>query len=70
MNLSQLFIRRPIMTTLVMAGIFLFGIIGYTKLPVSDLPSVDYPVITVSASLPGASPGKITSPVRGFLAAA
>ena len=63
MNLSQLFIRRPIMTTLVMAGIFLFGIIGYTKLPVSDLPSVDYPVITVSASLPGASPETMASAV-------
>jgi HAE1 family hydrophobic/amphiphilic exporter-1 len=62
-NLSQLFIRRPIMTTLVMAGIFLFGLIGYTKLPVSDLPSVDYPVITVSASLPGASPETMASAV-------
>jgi HAE1 family hydrophobic/amphiphilic exporter-1 len=62
-NLSELFIRRPIMTTLVMAGILLFGIIGYTKLPVSDLPNVDYPVISVSASLPGASPETMASAV-------
>jgi HAE1 family hydrophobic/amphiphilic exporter-1 len=63
MNLSELFIRRPIMTTLVMVGILLFGLVGYTKLPVSDLPSVDYPVISVSASLPGASPETMASAV-------
>ncbi|HEU4764808.1 MAG TPA: efflux RND transporter permease subunit, partial [Candidatus Eisenbacteria bacterium] len=63
MNFSELFIRRPIMTTLVMVGILLFGIIGYTKLPVSDLPNVDYPVISVNASLPGASPETMASAV-------
>jgi HAE1 family hydrophobic/amphiphilic exporter-1 len=62
-NFSELFIRRPIMTTLVMVGILLFGVIGYTKLPVSDLPNVDYPVISVSASLPGASPETMASAV-------
>ncbi|MFI5370254.1 MAG: efflux RND transporter permease subunit [Candidatus Eisenbacteria bacterium] len=63
MNLSELFIRRPVMTTLIMTGILLFGILGYRLLPVSDLPNVDYPVITVSASLPGASPETMASAV-------
>jgi hydrophobic/amphiphilic exporter-1 (mainly G- bacteria), HAE1 family len=51
------------MTTLVMAAILLFGIVGYRTLPVSDLPSVDYPTINVSASLPGASPSTMASSV-------
>jgi HAE1 family hydrophobic/amphiphilic exporter-1 len=55
MSIPELFIRRPIMTTLVMSAILLFGISGYRFLSVSDLPSVDYPTIQVSASLPGAS---------------
>ena len=55
MSIPELFIRRPIMTTLVMSAILLFGIGGYRFLSVSDLPSVDYPTIQVSASLPGAS---------------
>ncbi len=63
MNLSELFIRRPVMTTLVMLGILLFGVMAYRYLPVSDLPSVDYPTITVSASLPGASPETMASSV-------
>ncbi|MGO8766766.1 MAG: efflux RND transporter permease subunit [Limisphaerales bacterium] len=63
MSVPELFIRRPVMTTLVMAGILLFGIIGYRELPVSDLPSVDYPTINVSASLPGASPETMASAV-------
>jgi hydrophobic/amphiphilic exporter-1 (mainly G- bacteria), HAE1 family len=62
-NLSSLFIRRPIATTLVMAGILIFGIVGYRVLPVNDLPNVDYPVISVSASLPGASPETMASAV-------
>ncbi len=45
MNVPELFIRRPVMTTLVMSGILLFGVLGYRLLPVSDLPSVDYPTI-------------------------
>jgi len=56
MNLSEIFIRRPIMTTLVMAGILIFGWISYQALPISDLPSVDYPTIQVTAARPGASP--------------
>jgi hydrophobic/amphiphilic exporter-1 (mainly G- bacteria), HAE1 family len=63
MSVPELFIRRPVMTTLVMSGILLFGIIGYRYLPVSDLPSVDYPTIQVSASLPGASPNTMASSV-------
>ncbi|MGA2029113.1 MAG: efflux RND transporter permease subunit, partial [Verrucomicrobiota bacterium] len=63
MSVPELFIRRPVMTTLVMSGILLFGIIGYRELPVSDLPSVDYPTINVSASLPGASPETMASAV-------
>src|SRR2546425_4666585 len=55
-GISELFIQRPITTTLVMVGIFLFGLIGYAALPVSDLPTVDYPTINVNASLPGANP--------------
>ena len=57
MNIAEIFIRRPVMTTLVMLAILIFGILGYRALPVSDLPNVDFPTISVSASLPGASPG-------------
>src|ERR1051326_132459 len=56
MNIAELFIRRPVMTTLVMLAILLFGIMAYRQLPVSDLPNVDFPTIQVNASLPGASP--------------
>ena len=63
MSVPELFIRRPVMTTLVMSGILLFGLIGFHILPVSDLPSVDYPTIQVSASLPGASPETMASAV-------
>ncbi len=63
MNISELFIRRPVMTTLVMLGILLFGIMGYRLLPVSDLPTVDFPTISVVAELPGASPETMASAV-------
>ena len=63
MNMSELFIRRPIMTTLVMLGILVFGIMAYRLLPVSNLPNVDFPTITVNASLPGASPETMASAV-------
>ena len=63
MNVTELFIRRPIMTTLVMLGILLFGIFGYRLLAVSDLPNVDFPTIMVGASLPGASPETMASAV-------
>ena len=60
---TELFIRRPVMTTLIMAGILIFGLVAYRLLPVSDLPAVDYPTISVSASLPGASPETMASSV-------
>src|ERR1700761_2801478 len=63
MNLSELFIRRPVTTFLVMTGILFFGITSYRHLPVSDLPTVDFPTITVNASLPGASPETMASAV-------
>ncbi len=63
MNMSELFIRRPVMTTLVMLAILLFGIISYRMLAVSDLPNVDFPVIVVSAELPGASADTMASAV-------
>ena len=63
MNLSAPFIGRPVMTTLIMAGILIFGMIAYRTLPVSDLPNVDYPVIVVSAALPGANPETMASAV-------
>jgi len=55
MSIPEVFIRRPVATTLVMIGILLFGVGGYRNLPVSDLPNVDYPTINVRASLPGAN---------------
>ena len=63
MSIPALFIRRPVMTTLVMSAILLVGLIGFQQLPVSDLPSVDYPTIQVSANLPGASPQTMASAV-------
>src|SRR2546423_5615868 len=63
MNVPELFIRRPVMTTLVMSGLLLFGVISYRFLPVSDLPNVDYPTIQVQALLPGASPETMASAV-------
>ncbi len=63
MSIAELFIRRPVMTTLVMLAILLFGVMGYRLLPVSDLPNVDFPTILVSASLPGASPETMASAV-------
>ncbi len=59
----NLFIRRPVMTTLVMLAILVAGVIGYRQLPVSDLPNVDFPTISVSAGLPGASPETMASAV-------
>jgi hydrophobic/amphiphilic exporter-1 (mainly G- bacteria), HAE1 family len=63
MNISRIFIDRPIMTTLVTLAILIFGIVGYRALPVAALPSVDYPTIQVIASLPGANPETMASSV-------
>lgn len=61
--MTGLFIRRPIMTTLVMVAILFFGVASYQRLPVSDLPSVDFPTVSVNASLPGGSPETMASAV-------
>ena len=63
MNLSELFIRRPVMTVLLNAAIVVAGIIGYRSIPVAALPSYNTPVINVSASLAGASPETMASSV-------
>jgi hydrophobic/amphiphilic exporter-1 (mainly G- bacteria), HAE1 family len=60
---TDLFIRRPVLTTLLMAAILIFGIMAYQRLAVSDLPNVDFPTIQVSAALPGASPETMASAV-------
>jgi len=69
MNLPELCIRRPVMTTLLMAAFLIFGLIGYRALPVSELPSVDFPTISVTANLPGASPetmaAAVATPLEG-----
>src|SRR5215468_3849424 len=63
MNVSETFIRRPIATSLLMAGILVFGLASYQLLPVSALPTVDFPTITVAGTLPGASPDTMASSV-------
>ena len=66
-GLSDLCIKRPVMTVLVMLSILLAGLIGYRLLPVADLPNVDFPTILVTASLPGASPDTMASTVATIL---
>lgn len=61
MNLSEFFIRRPVMTTTIMVAMIFFGVMGYINLPVSALPQVDFPTISVSATLPGADPETVAS---------
>ncbi|ABK16151.1 efflux RND transporter permease subunit [Syntrophobacter fumaroxidans] len=63
MNITELFIRRPVATTLVMLAILLFGLMGYRSLPVSELPNVDYPTIEVSSNLPGSNPETMAASV-------
>ena len=63
MNISALFIRRPIATSLLTAALFLSGALAYSMLPIAPLPEVEYPVIVVSAQLPGASPATMASAV-------
>ena len=60
---TELFIRRPVLTTLLMAALVLFGVMAYQKLPVNDLPNVDFPTIQVTANLPGASPETMAAAV-------
>ena len=54
MNISEIFIKRPVMTILVMGAIVLGGVFGYFELPVNELPMVDFPTLVVTGSLPGA----------------
>ena len=61
MNLPELCIRRPVMTTLLTAALCVFGVMAYRLLPVSDLPNVDFPTILVNANLPGATPETMAS---------
>ena len=63
MNLSEIFIKRPVTTTLIVIGIMVFGVMSYRLLPVSDLPAIDFPTIQVAAGLPSASPETIASAV-------
>src|SRR5690348_16850253 len=63
MNFSQVFIVRPVMTLLLMVALIAGGVFGYAMLPVSELPSVDFPTVVVNASLPGADPETMASSV-------
>ncbi|MEJ2554389.1 MAG: efflux RND transporter permease subunit, partial [Gammaproteobacteria bacterium] len=63
MNISGPFIRRPVMTTMLMAALIIFGMAAYYTLPVSELPNVDFPTVSVSASLPGADPQTMAAAV-------
>ena len=63
MNVSEIFIRRPVATALLMVGLLLAGLIGYKNLPVAALPQVDYPTILVTTQLPGASAATMASSV-------
>src|ERR671923_2799936 len=63
MNFSEAFIRRPVMTTVLTVSVVLFGVLSYLRLPVNDLPAVDYPVIQVQVSYPGASPDTVANAI-------
>ena len=67
MTLSELCIRRPVMTTLITASIIAFGVFGFRLLPVSALPKVDFPTIAVTATLPGASADTMAASVAGII---
>ena len=67
MNFCEAFVRRPVMTVLVMSGLLIFGLAAYRMLPVSTLPNVDFPTIQVSADLPGANPETMASSVATVL---
>ena len=67
MNIPEACIRRPVMTTLLTAALCIFGVMAYRLLPVSDLPTVDFPTIVVNAALPGATPETMASAVATVL---
>src|SRR3984885_3993789 len=70
MNISRRFIEYPVMTTLVMAALVIFGIVGYLGLPTSELPNVDFPTVQVSAQLAGADPQTMASAIAAPLESA
>src|SRR3954464_2617509 len=63
MNLSALFIRRPVTTVVLTLSAVLFGVLAYLNLPVNDLPAVDYPVIQVNCGYPGANPDTVAATI-------
>ena len=63
MKLSVALIRRPVTTILLSLALVVFGVVGYLRLPISDLPSIDFPTLQVSASLPGANPQTMATAV-------
>ena len=67
MNVSAPFIRRPIATSLLMLAVALFGILSYAALPVSDLPSIDFPTLSVGAGLPGGDPETLAASIASPL---
>ena len=67
MNISALFVRRPIATSLLMLAVALFGVLAYAALPVSDLPSIDFPTLSVGAGLPGGDPETLASSIASPL---
>ncbi len=67
MNVSAIFVRRPIATSLLMLAVALFGVLSYSALPVSDLPSVDFPTLSVGASLPGGDPETLAASIASPL---
>ena len=66
-NLAEPFVRRPVMTTLVMAAFLIFGVVGFRLMPVNSLPSIDFPTIQVTAELAGASPETMAAAVATTL---
>ena len=67
MNLSDLFIRRPVGTSLLAIGLFLFGAVAYNFLPVASLPSIDFATIRIAATRPGADPETMAATVAAPL---
>ena len=63
MNVSEIWIRRPVMTALLMLGLLFFGVISYRRLPINNLPNVDFPTLSVTAALPGANPETMAATV-------
>ena len=70
MNISRRFIEYPVMTTLLMAAMVIFGIVGYLGLPTSELPNVDFPTVQISAQLAGADPQTMASAIAAPLESA